>query len=117
MAKKTTVEKWELPEINLDVSDDGDVILVSCKICKGYYVDDDGGREELIKFTGKMKKLIAKWINELNIIKKNNEHEHFQKVKYLIYATRRLKERADTKELESTEVEQASLNADLMKIK
>ena len=42
MAKKTTVKKWELPEINLDVNDDGDVISVSCKICNGYYVDHDG---------------------------------------------------------------------------
>ena len=116
MAKKTTVKKWELPEINLDVNDDGDVISVSCKICNGYYVDHDGSGEELIKFTGKKKKLIAKWINELNIIKKNNEQEHFQKVKYLIDATRRLKERADTKKLESTEAEQASLNADLMTV-
>ena len=34
MAKRSTVEKWELPEINVAVNDDGDVISISCKICK-----------------------------------------------------------------------------------
>ena len=55
MVKKSTVEKWELPEINVDVNDDGDVISISCKICKEYYEDDDEGREELKKFTGKVR--------------------------------------------------------------
>ena len=52
MVKKSTAEKWELPEINVDVNDNGDVISISCK---EYYVDDDEGREELKKFTGKVK--------------------------------------------------------------
>ena len=69
---KSTVEKWELPEINVDVNDDGDVISKSCKICKEYYVDDDEGREELKKFTGKVKELVVKWINGSHINKKNN---------------------------------------------
>ena len=32
--KKTKVEKWELPEVSLDVNDIEDVVLISCKICK-----------------------------------------------------------------------------------
>ena len=55
MVKKSTVEKWELPEINVDVNDDGDVISISCKICKEYYVDDGESREELKKVTRKVK--------------------------------------------------------------
>ena len=36
MFKKSKVEKWELPEISLNVNDDGD-IWISCKICKISY--------------------------------------------------------------------------------
>ena len=32
-----------LPEVNVDVNDGEDVISISCKICKEYYVDDDEG--------------------------------------------------------------------------
>ena len=32
--KKSKVEKWQLPEVSLDVNDIGDVVLLSCKICK-----------------------------------------------------------------------------------
>ena len=32
--KKTKAEKWELPEVSLDVNDIEDVVLISCKICK-----------------------------------------------------------------------------------
>ena len=102
MVKKSTVEKWELPEINVDVNDNGDVISISCK---EYYVDDDEGREELKKFTGKVKELVVKWINGPYVIKKNNAQKHNQKAKYAD-ATRRLKERADTKKMELTEAEQ-----------
>ena len=102
MVKKSTVEKWELPEINVDVNDNGDVISISCK---EYYVDDDEGREELKKFTGKVKELVVKWINGPYVIKKNNAQEHNQKAKYAD-ATRRLKESADTKKMELTEAEQ-----------
>ena len=106
MFKKSTVKKWELPEINVDVNDDGNVISVSCKICKEYYGDDDEGREELKKFTGKVKELVVKWINRSHTIKKNNAQEYIQKAKYHADATRRLKERADAKKLELTEEEQ-----------
>ena len=45
--------------------------LISCKICKEYYVDDDDeGREELKKFTGKVKELVVKWTNGSHTIKK-----------------------------------------------
>ena len=103
MVKKSTVEKWELPEINVDVNDNGDVISISCK---EYYVDDDEGREELKKFTGKVKELVVKWINGPYIIKKNNAQKHIQKAKYHADATRRLKERADTKKMKLAEAEQ-----------
>ena len=35
--KKRKVKMWELPKISLDVNDDGDVVLISCKICKISY--------------------------------------------------------------------------------
>ena len=106
MVKKSTVEKWELPEINLDVNDDRYVISIGYNICKEYYVDDDEGREELKKFTRKVKELVVKWINGSHIIKKSNAQEHIQKAKYHADAIRRLKERADAKKLERTVAEQ-----------
>ena len=53
------VEKWELPEISLHVNDDGNVILIMCRIYKEYYADYEG-REELQKFTRKVKELVVK---------------------------------------------------------
>ena len=106
MVKKSSVEKWELPQINVDVNDDGDVISISCKSCKKYYVDDDEGREELKKFTRKVKELVVKWISRSHTIKKINAQQHIQKAKDHADATRRLKERADSKKLELTEAEQ-----------
>ena len=103
MVKKSTVEKWKLPEINVHVNDNGDVISISCK---EYYMDDDESREELKKFTRKVKELAVKWINGPYMIKKNNAQKHIQKGKYHADATRRLKERADTKKMELTEAEQ-----------
>ena len=50
----------ELPEVNVDVNDNGDVISISYTICKEYYIDDDEGREELKKFIGKVKELVVK---------------------------------------------------------
>ena len=97
MIKKSSVQKWELPQINVDVNDDGDVISISCKSCKEYYVDDDEGREELKKFTGKVKELVAKWISRSHTIKKIKAQQHIQKAKDHADATRRLKERADSK--------------------
>ena len=69
-------------------------------------MDDDEGREEVKKFTGKVKELILKWINGSQITKENNAQEHIQKAKYHADATRRLKERVDAKKLELSEVEQ-----------
>ena len=69
-------------------------------------MDDDEGREELKKFTGKVKELVVKWINGSHIIKKYNAQEHIQKAKNHANATKRLKERADAKKLELTEAEQ-----------
>ena len=82
MATKSTVEKWELPEINLAVTDNGDAISISCKTCKEYYVDDNEGKEESKKFTGKVIELVVKWIKELHLIEKKNAQEHIQRAKY-----------------------------------
>ena len=58
-------------------------------------MDDDEGREEITKFTRKVKEVVVKCINGSHIIKKNNAQEHIQKAKYHADATRRLKERDD----------------------
>ena len=79
MVKKSKLEKCELPEIHVDVNDNGDVVSISCKICKEYYVHDEAGREELEKFTRKVKELVVKWIIGSHIIKKNNSQEYIQK--------------------------------------
>ena len=34
MIKKSEKEKWELPEVSLDVNDNGDVVSIIFKICK-----------------------------------------------------------------------------------
>ena len=52
---KKAVEKWKLPQINVDEKNDGDVVSISCKMCKEYHVNDDEGREKLTRFTGKVK--------------------------------------------------------------
>ena len=103
MVKKSIIETWELPKTSLNANDDGNVILISCKNCKEYYVDDGEGREELNKFTGRVKDLVVKWINRSHIIKKNNAHEHIQQANYHADVTRRLKERAGTKNCNSLE--------------
>ena len=62
-------------------------------------MDDDEGRQELKKFTGKVKELVVKWINGSHIIKKNTAQDHIQKGKYHADSARRLKERADAKKI------------------
>ena len=34
MVKNSKVEKWQLPEMNLDVNDDGDIVSISFKFVK-----------------------------------------------------------------------------------
>ena len=91
---KVKLKKGELHKISLNVNEDGDVLIIRCKICKEYYVDNEG-REELKKFTGKVKELVVEWTNRSHIIKINNSQEHIQKTTYHADAIRRMKERAD----------------------
>ena len=42
MAKKKTVEGWNIPEIGLNFKNNEDgVESIFCKICKEYYLDDE----------------------------------------------------------------------------
>ena len=54
--------------------------LISCKICKEYYVDHDEGREEL-KFTGKVKELVVKWTNGSHTITKTMYQSIFKRLR------------------------------------
>ena len=42
---KVKLKKGELHKISLNANEDGDVLIIRCKICREYYVDNEG-REE-----------------------------------------------------------------------
>ena len=107
MVKKATVDRWNIPEINTSVNDNGDVVTIHCKICKEFYSDDEEGRSLLQSLNGAVKKLVNRWIEGSDIIKKNNAQDHVNRAKYHMDAVRKLKERAEEKSesLQLTEAE------------
>ena len=63
MAKKKTVEGWNIPEIGLNFKNNEDgVESIFCKICKEYYLDDENRRSSLANLVGNVRKTVLSWV-------------------------------------------------------